>query len=712
MVDFEFDTKHYKRVDIDGKKYILVDSVQGSSMFFNRYPFRDKYDVYYGMMFYGCFPKGTKILGRKNRTKNIEEICVGDYVLSYNEKTGMKRYKRVKRIFKRLSSNFIYLSFSNGNKLRLTSEHPIAIVNDGKIDWIAASDINIGDKVMQKINPSASLKIRNNYTQNRQNYAKRNTYKNVGTLEEKYGKEKADEIKSKMSISQVLRYKDSEQYNSLIKNVRRPLVEKVGEERVTAVKQSISVALKKTHADPNSTFNTEEYKQKRKDHLLKIRYSHPSKQEVTIAELMESNFPGEWKHIKKNFVKIAGYNPDFVNARGKKKLIEYNGCYYHCCQSCGYDDRDDIRCQDSEKQKAYKENGYECLVLWEHDKEDEVIEKVENFIFNPESEIVSVIYKSSDWQINDIAFVSGNDTLRYKMGVYSIWQRGGIYIVAEFDKRIDWTDKLDDAISRVNKLAEQYLEEVYNFEVEVDNNYFAEGILVHNCWEPILTKFIKNFVKPKMKVADVGVYLGYYSLMMAKLVGEEGVVHAFEPSSDSIKILDLSAKVNDYNNIESHEMALSNFDGVIDFDDSSFLIGTDKDNKKKVTVNKLDSLDIDLDFMKIDTDGYDGNVIAGALNTIKKNGTVVALEYFPQMWAKVGIKPSTFFSAVSSNNLNVYVLGDDCKLEGIKIDALLKYPNIQHLSPEEILKSDYPDITLILSKRRDDEISAMCKKHV
>lgn len=246
----------------------------------------------------------------------------------------------------------------------------------------------------------------------------------------------------------------------------------------------------------------------------------------------------------------------------------------------------------------------------------------------------------------------------------------------------------------------------YPFRNKYDVYY---GMMFYGCWEPVLTKFIKSFVKPKMKVADVGVYLGYYSLMMAKLVGEEGVVHAFEPSSDSIEILDLSAKVNDYNNIKQHEMALSNFDGVIDFDDNSFLIGTNKNNKKKVAVSKLDSLDIDLDFMKIDTDGYDGNVIAGALNTIKKNGTVVALEYFPQMWSKVGIKPSTFFSSASANNLNIFVLGDDCQLLRADINSLLKYPNLQHLPAEQILKSDYPDVTLILSTKGETEINSICK---
>lgn len=656
MVDFEFDEKTYKRVDVDGKKFILVDNVQGSKMLFNRYPFRGKYDVYYGMMFYCCFPKGTKILGRSGisnypHSYNIEDIKVGDKVLSYNEVNGNKEYKEVTKTFIRKSSDFIYLSFSNGNRLRLTSEHPIAVMKNGNIIWTKAGDIQIGDKVMQKESPSVNLSIKN------------------------------------FSISPSLRRKLSDK----------------SKEKISS---RISERNKLMWNDPNSAFNLPSYKRMKTATLERVGESTQSNEEFVLADLLEQNFPEQW--IYNNDFYIGGCKPDFIHAK-KNKVIEWNGCYYHGCEVCGYQDRKKVRSKDLNKKKVYNSNGYDLLTLWEHSSLEDAINKVEKFSFNPDVSIIEVIGKSIHFIEKEIGYEDDGWSLVHKNGVYSIWETIDGFIVKELRKTKEFFNKIGEAIAYVDVMNRSYSENVYNLEVKNNNNYFAKGILVHNCWEPILTKFIKSFVKPGMKTADVGVYLGYYSLMMAKLSGNEGSVYAFEPSSDSLDILMRSAEINGYNNIMPYHYALSNFDGVTDFDDDSFLIGLGKKDKEKVNVAKLDTLGIDIDFMKIDTDGYDGNVIAGAVETIKKNGTVVALEYFPQMWAKVGMKPSTFFASASSNNLNVFVLGDDCQLLRADINALLKYPNINHLPAEQILRSDYPDVTLILSTKGEVEINSMCK---
>jgi GDP-D-mannose dehydratase len=109
-----------------------------------------------------CFVKGTKILtrkfierqryGKKQRfltlgTKSIEDLIVGDEVLSYNEKTAKKEYKLVERISHRMSDNVFKIKFSNGNFLVASDNHPFFVIGKG---WVQLKNLIVGDEVIQK----------------------------------------------------------------------------------------------------------------------------------------------------------------------------------------------------------------------------------------------------------------------------------------------------------------------------------------------------------------------------------------------------------------------------------------------------------------------------------------------------------------------------------------------------------------------------------
>ena len=67
--------------------------------------------------------------------------------------------------------------------------------------------------------------------------------------------------------------------------------------------------------------------------------------------------------------------------------------------------------------------------------------------------------------------------------------------------------------------------------------------------------FIKNNLKRNDIFIDVGANIGDFSLYAAKLA-REGKVLSFEPSSDNFKMLKKSIKVNNYNNIFPHQVAI------------------------------------------------------------------------------------------------------------------------------------------------------------
>ena len=95
----------------------------------------------------GCFLEGTKVL-TSNGYKNIEDIKVGDYVLSYNEETKENEYNRVYDTFIHRNNNEdLYELTINGKVLKVTEAHRFYVKEKGTdfYVWKAVRHLNVGD---------------------------------------------------------------------------------------------------------------------------------------------------------------------------------------------------------------------------------------------------------------------------------------------------------------------------------------------------------------------------------------------------------------------------------------------------------------------------------------------------------------------------------------------------------------------------------------
>jgi hypothetical protein len=87
-----------------------------------------------------CFTEGT-VINSINGLVAIENVNVGDYVLSSNLETNETNYKKVTKLFKNETNEWIHLSV-NGEDITCTPNHPIYVENKG---WIRAKNLNVGD---------------------------------------------------------------------------------------------------------------------------------------------------------------------------------------------------------------------------------------------------------------------------------------------------------------------------------------------------------------------------------------------------------------------------------------------------------------------------------------------------------------------------------------------------------------------------------------
>jgi len=78
-----------------------------------------------------CFVEGTKISMYDKSIKLIEDIKVGDRVITYNEELKIQELGEVKKVISPLRSDIIEYKLSNGTIIKSTSCHPYFVVDKG-----------------------------------------------------------------------------------------------------------------------------------------------------------------------------------------------------------------------------------------------------------------------------------------------------------------------------------------------------------------------------------------------------------------------------------------------------------------------------------------------------------------------------------------------------------------------------------------------------
>ena len=73
-----------------------------------------------------CFDPGSQILMADGTTKNIEDITVGEEVMSLNEETGEFISQKITRtVVKHNSDDLVYVNLSNGARIGMRAYHPL-----------------------------------------------------------------------------------------------------------------------------------------------------------------------------------------------------------------------------------------------------------------------------------------------------------------------------------------------------------------------------------------------------------------------------------------------------------------------------------------------------------------------------------------------------------------------------------------------------------
>jgi FkbM family methyltransferase len=194
--------------------------------------------------------------------------------------------------------------------------------------------------------------------------------------------------------------------------------------------------------------------------------------------------------------------------------------------------------------------------------------------------------------------------------------------------------------------------------------------LLHGDYEAHLVPIFRQFCRPGMTVVDVGANVGLYTMLASSLVGSSGRVVAVEPNSENCRLILLSVDANHAENVELLPLALdrgrgwSNLSGHFGSNGglvSGDAVGLTSGWSEIVPTFALDDLvPGPVHFLKIDVEGAEGRVVAGAQRILEASRPVVATELSLEMLPRVsGISGEEYLSGFAALGYSISLLNRD-----------------------------------------------------
>jgi len=181
-------------------------------------------------------------------------------------------------------------------------------------------------------------------------------------------------------------------------------------------------------------------------------------------------------------------------------------------------------------------------------------------------------------------------------------------------------------------------------------------ILFFDVWEPAVSKFMREAIRPGAVVADIGANIGYYTLLLSRAVGPAGHVYAVEPGPAIRARLEDALARNGITNVTVIPYGISDRSERRSFEQASANLGASKFGEVSEDGIELRRLaDVipaqdlaRLSFIKLDVEGMEAPVmrdLAGLLGTLPRELTICAeLRIDPEMqellaqFGKAGMK--------------------------------------------------------------------------
>ena len=222
---------------------------------------------------------------------------------------------------------------------------------------------------------------------------------------------------------------------------------------------------------------------------------------------------------------------------------------------------------------------------------------------------------------------------------------------------------------------------------------------------------LEKVLRKDMKVFDIGANIGYYVLMESSILGINGRIVAVEPVPKNMHLLKKNLELNKNNITTTFEVGLSNliekkFFLLSEHSNLGHILDDDNtENKKKIKIqtislNKLIKKTFSPDFIRMDIEGYEENVLKDLSELKLKKFPIICFETHLSKYKKM----KSILKKLFLKGYKVKYASSSFENGSVKLKKLGYKPILQNIRTDDVKRDIYTDI------KERDAIDLICNK--
>lgn len=219
-----------------------------------------------------------------------------------------------------------------------------------------------------------------------------------------------------------------------------------------------------------------------------------------------------------------------------------------------------------------------------------------------------------------------------------------------------------------------------------DGCRLAQSISKGGIYSKTEVRLMSQNLKTGQTFVDLGAHVGYFTLLMAKIVGSSGCGFAFEPHPENFALLKKNVEDNGHNHVKVKECAISNRNGRAKLFLSEKLTGDhhiydapspfEPDGRKSMAIDEICLDDYmqgrDVNFIKMDIQGAEGKALEGMQNILScKALKYIIMEFWPVGLKGCGTDPREVLDCLLSHDFCLFQASPKGDIQSVGLEQMI-----------------------------------------
>lgn len=213
------------------------------------------------------------------------------------------------------------------------------------------------------------------------------------------------------------------------------------------------------------------------------------------------------------------------------------------------------------------------------------------------------------------------------------------------------------------------LVELLGSRMRLDVDEYMQRRFYYHCYEAPEVRFIERWLRRGDVVVDVGAHVGFFTLLAARLVGPDGHIRAFEPVPTNFEALEANLELNGYTWVSPTRAAVSDSPATVSLglaeyrlvgaSTADFSVGGELSSVRApaVTLDHVVGADDHVRLLKIDAEGHEPQVLAGAVRMLESSPPdAVLFEVNAKLLGRQNASAQDIFDPLEANGYRLHTL--------------------------------------------------------